>query len=164
MYESLEDIDRSREAMRRRIKALNAQHCSTARELQAILLEQAKLGKGLMRADVMRSLLRCFGNLIKNTPHDTGRLRAGWQISENSAELEWKPDVGEYNEFKNNIAAAIEQKTQDLSLTNADTIYIFNNVEYLLALDAGWSKRQAGNFIGLFLQELKAELQGLANK
>lgn len=163
MQGNIGDLDRSRAAMRRRIEELNRKNAKTAREIDVILKEQARLGVQLFRADVISALLGCFANLIIRTPVDTGRLRAGWQISGNSADIEWKPDAGEYDEFKNNVAAAIEAKIRSLSLSDADVIYIFNNVEYLLALNAGWSRHQAGNFIDLFLEELKAALENAAS-
>lgn len=57
----------------------------------------------------------------------------------------------------NNSLSAVEGQ-----LTQADIIWVYNNVEYVLALDAGWSKHQAGNFIALFLQELKSRLDAMA--
>lgn len=164
MYGSLDDINRTREAMRRRIAWLNKKNCKTAKEIDEILKEQVKLGKEIARADVIKALFKCFTDLIRRTPVDTGRLRAGWQVSGNSADIEWKPPPGIYPEYQNNdIAGILERKFNSANLSEADTIYVFNNVEYLLALNAGWSKNQAGNFIDLFLQELKAALEKAAS-
>ena len=50
------------------------------------------------------------------------------------------------------------------SLTEADVIYIVNNVEYIMMLEAGWSKKQPAAFIGNFLNTLKRELSALASE
>ena len=50
------------------------------------------------------------------------------------------------------------------SLTEADVIYIVNNVEYIMMLEAGWSKKQPAGFIGNFLNTLKRELNALASE
>ena len=47
-------------------------------------------------------------------------------------------------------------------LTQADAIHVTNNVEYLLALEAGWSAQAPNGFIGLFLERLRQRLNQLA--
>lgn len=161
----IEELDRSREAMRRRIALLDRQNAKTAKELQEILLEQVKLGKAITRTNVIIAVMKCFENLVRRTPVDTGRLRAGWQFSGNVGDIEWKaPPNGNYDEFKNSgaIERAIQSSIRNSVFGETDTLYVFNNVEYLLSLNAGWSRKQAGNFIDLFLQELKSVLEKLA--
>lgn len=157
MYGSLDDINRSREAMRRRIAWLNKKHAKTAKEIGDILKEQVELGVQLTRADVISAVLKCFANLIRHTPVDTGRLRAGWQFSGASSDIEYAP-----GKTDSEIKSALQNAIRDSVYNETDALYIFNNVEYVLALNAGWSKSQAGNFIDLFLQELKSELQKAA--
>ena len=55
-----------------------------------------------------------------------------------------------------------EMKSAQLS--QADVIYIINNVEYILALEAGWSVQPPKGFIGLFLKRVRSELNNLAAK
>lgn len=49
------------------------------------------------------------------------------------------------------------------ALSKADVIYIMNNVEYILPLEAGWS-RQSSGFWALFLSELSSQLEKAAER
>lgn len=160
------DIDRSRAAFRRRIEELNRKHCKDARELAKVLKEMTSLSRQELRQGIAAAVLQCFENLVIRTPVDTGRLRAGWRIGASGPVT--TPPKGQYPTFKadepsvrNAIkgACSLDGGTR---LTQADTLWIYNNVEYVLALNAGWSKDQAGGFIDLFLSELKTKLQKLA--
>lgn len=159
MYGSLEDINRSRESMRRRIEWLNKKNAKTVAELGKYLKEQVALGKKLMRDDVIAAILKCFANLVRRTPVDTGRLRAGWQFTGDVSNIEFMPGTS-----KSEIKRALNNSIRNSVFGETDALYVFNNVEYLLALNAGWSKRQAGHFIDKFLQELKGELQKAASR
>lgn len=152
------DINRSREAMKRRIAWLDKKQCKTVNELQTTLEEQARLGVQLWRESVIAAVLKCFANLQNRTPKDTGRLQSGWQMSGDPGDVNFVPGTtGE--EIRGAILGAIRHSV----FTEPDAIYVFNNVEYLLALNAGWSRHQAGNFIDLFLQELRQELNKLVS-
>lgn len=157
MYEGSEDIDRTREGMKRRIAELNKKNAKTAKEIGDILKEQVELGNQMIRLDVIKAVFDCFGNLVRRTPVDTGRLRAGWQFTGDISDIEFKPGT-----TKDEINRALQNAIRQSIFNDADALYVFNNVEYLLYLNAGWSKSQAGNFIDLFLQELKSELQKAA--
>lgn len=167
MYGSLDDINRTRIGLRRHIAWLNKKNVKTAKEIGDILKEQVELGNKLIRLDVIKAVFDCFRNLILRTPVDTGRLRAGWQFTGDISDIEWKPPVT-YDGYKDqlgfNIAGAIQKSIRNSIFNETDALYVFNNVEYLLALNAGWSKRQAGHFIDLFLQELKGELYKAASR
>lgn len=157
MYGSRDDINRTREGIKRRIEYLNKKNARTAKELGDFLKEQVKLGVELMRIDVIKAVMDCFSNLIRRTPVETGRLRAGWQFTGDISDIEFKP-----GETKAEIDRALQGAIRNSVFSETDFLYVFNNVEYLLALNAGWSKSQAGNFIDLFLQELRSELQKAA--
>lgn len=159
------DIDRSRDAMRRRIAELNNKQCETVKELQATLSELAILNIDFLRIAIAKSVLDAFGNLVRRTPVDTGRARASWMLS--NIDTSYIPKEGQYPEYKNDgsIKSAINealQKSVNGRLSDSDIIYVYSNVEYMLALNAGWSKKLPGGFIDLFLQELKSQLEGVA--
>lgn len=149
--------DRSRKAIRKRIEELNKKNAKSAAELGNMLKEQVRLGIKLVRADVIAAVMNCFTNLVRRTPVDTGRLRAGWQFTGDISDIEWKP-----GESAAEIQRALQGAIRNSVFNDTDALYVFNNVEYLLALNAGWSRSQAGNFIDLFLQELKSELRKAA--
>lgn len=150
--------DRSRAAMRRRIEQLNRQNARSVEELGRLLREQVELGTQLVRADVIAAVLKCFENLVRRTPYETGRLQAGWQFTGDISDVEFVPGIS-----PEEIQRALQNAVRQSVISDTDALYVFNNVEYLLALNAGWSKTQAGNFIDLFLQELKGELQRAAS-
>lgn len=166
-YDGWESIDRSREAFRKRIEELDKKHVKSAREISKIFREMTSLARQEIRCAITVSILRAFENLVRNTPVDTGRLRAGWRISDSGAAT--LPEKGIYPEFQDDnsislasiMASSIDQGTR---LTKADVLWIYNNVEYVLALNAGWSTRQAGGFIDTFLDEVKGELEKLARE
>ena len=151
------ELNRTREGMRRRIAWLNKKHCKTARELTDTLKEQAKLGREVMRLDAIAAVLKCFPRLIERTPVDTSRARAGWQITGSPGDIEFVP-----GKSSGAILRALRGAVRNSTFTAEDSIFVFNNVEYILALNAGWSKKQPGNFIDLFLQELRQELEKVA--
>lgn len=153
MYDSLDSLDRSRQAIKRRIEELNKKNAKTAEELGKYLKEQVALGKKLMRDDVIHAVFVCFYNLVRRTPVDTGRLRAGWQFTGDISDIEFKPDKS-----KEAINRSLQGAIRNSVFGDTDALYVFNNVEYLLEINAGKS-RQSSNFIDLFLQELRGELQ-----
>lgn len=160
-YPGADEINRTRAGFRRRMREINRLNIRDAKALDRAMKEWAGLAQQDMLLAIVAALLNCYGRLVQRTPVDTGRARAAWQIGTESTEK--KPPEGEYPQYKNNIAAAIEESLPSTkSLTEADIIYITNNVEYILALDAGWSRQQAGGFIGLFLQELRHQLEAAA--
>lgn len=159
-----ENLNRTREGMKRRIAWLNKKHCKTAKELADTLKEQAELGRGLMRIDVCAALLECFKILVNKTPHDTGRARNSWTISNTGTS--YIPEKRIYPEYQGEeVANAAAQALREVkgAIYESDVIWIYSNVEYMLALNADWSRKYAGNFIDLFLQELKRELNKAAS-
>lgn len=154
-----QELNRTREGMKRRIAWLNKKQCKTAKELTDTLKEQAELGRQLMRQDAIAAVLKCFPRLIARTPVDTARARSGWQITGSPGDLEFVPGKSQAA-----IQRALRGALRKSTFTAQDAIFVFNNVEYILALNAGWSKRQPGNFIDLFLQELRQELNKAAQR
>ncbi|MFT4300667.1 MAG: hypothetical protein QM579_02850, partial [Desulfovibrio sp.] len=103
------------------------------------------------------------GTLVQQTPVDTGRARAGWQIG--TAPTEWVPTSAQWDEYKGTGAVTRALASVPVEqLSQADVIYICNNVEYILALEAGWSAQAPSGFIALFIQRLNQQLTALAAK
>lgn len=167
MYPGWDSIDRSRAAFRRRIEELDKKHCKSAEELTATMREMTELATEELRCCIAIAIMQCFANLILRTPVDTGRLRAGWRIGEANATL---PGEGVYPVFKEKDQVVERHVKAGVSLDAGTRLYeanvlcVYNNVEYVLALNAGWSTKQAGGFIDLFLDELKGELAGIGGK
>ncbi len=147
-------MDRSRAAMRARIAELSQRHCKSEADLNASMRELLELGGEDARWDVLEAVYAAFRDLKKATPVDTGRARSGWQITDSYSEADSYcpgPDAASVN-------AAVQKAEKAMagaSLTKAQAVWVYNNVQYILALEAGWSKRQPGGFIGRFLAQLQ---------
>lgn len=147
-----------------RIDYLNRKVCRSGKELQETVTELVEAHKGLSRAVIAAAIVREFSELVKQTPVDTGRARAGWSIGTEPSE--WTPPPGVWEEFLTNgsIDSAVAKGLANKKLSDADVIYICNNVEYILPLEAGWSAQAPQGFIGKFLQRLNMQLTQLAAK
>ena len=140
------------EYWKRRIAGLDRKNCKTVKELRETLHQVAEAHAGFARTLVVAAVLSEYGQLVLETPKDTGRARAGWHVSPESSQ--WKPPGG-LEEYSPTVPDRVR-------LSQADVIHIVNNVEYILALEAGWSAKAPNGFIGLFLQRLKSELNRIA--
>lgn len=155
----------SAEWWKQRIAYLDRKQCKNGKELQETISQLVEAHAGYTRAAIVAAVVREFGLLVQRTPVDTGRARAGWQIG--TAPSEWVPSKAQWDEYKTDaqvkatLAKVIPPNTQ---LSQADVVYISNNVEYILALEAGWSAQAPRGFIGLFIQRLQQQLNALAAK
>ena len=156
--------EHTQEWWRDRIRQLDSKVCNNGKELQETLTALVEAHAGLARSAIAAAIVREFGELIKQTPVDTGRARAGWSIGTEPSE--WTPPPGVWEEFISNgfVDAAVAKGLTNKNLSEADVIYICNNVQYIMALEAGWSKQAPQGFIGKFLQRLNMQLTQLAAK
>lgn len=152
----------SRRELQRQMEEANDRICANGRDLKKAFQQwvNAAHEDGLLA--FLAQLADCYARLVQRTPVDTGRARAGWHIEGEPSE--WKPAPGEYEKAKAEAAAVISQEVLKLeALSKADVIYIMNNVEYILPLEAGWS-RQSSGFWALFLSELSSQLEKAAER
>ena len=156
--------EHTQEWWRDRIRQLDSKVCNSGKELQETLTSLVEAHAGLARAAIAAAIVREFGELIRQTPVDTGRARAGWSIGTEPSE--WTPPPGVWEEFLANgyIDAAVAKGLTNKKLSESEVVYICNNVEYIMALEAGWSKQAPQGFIGKFLQRLNMQLSQLAAK
>lgn len=151
-----------RHEFQRKMKEVNDRICANGRDLQQAFQQWADAAHEDGLLAFLAQLADCYGRLVQRTPVDTGRARAGWHIEGEPSE--WKPAPGEYEKAKAEAAAVISQEVLKLEdLSKADVIYIMNNVEYILPLEAGWS-RQSSGFWALFLSELSSQLEKAAER
>lgn len=92
----------------------------------------------MVSADLLkrRVALTVWAELIATTPVDTGRARAGWNMSAESPGAE-KPAEGAQS-------YPVPSATPP---ANAQTICIYNNVEYIVGLNAGTSTQAPALFV-----------------
>lgn len=129
-------------------------------ELRRAVEDWTRCGHSYALEAFLSALARCYSRLVRRTPVDTGRARAGWHIE--SAQDEWTPPSGGHG----GRAALGEQISReirklDLDWTRADVIWVMNNVRYIKGLEAGTSPQGAG-FFALFCEELKQQLEDAA--
>lgn len=153
----------SAEWWKQRIAYLDRKQCRNGKELQETISQLVEAHAGYTRAAIVAAVVREFGLLVQRTPVDTGRARAGWQIG--TAPTEWVPSKEQWDEYKGTgaVTRALESVPVE-QLSQADVVYISNNVEYILALEAGWSAQAPQGFIALFIQRLNTQLTALAAK
>ncbi len=158
---------------RQRIRTLEEKHCTTAAQLNATLKELMELSIGEMRAAIVGKIMAGFQALQSATPKDTGRAQAAWQITSDAGKIEYVPPFIKRpggrkakaggNDILPEYAKIIRESVPDgVELNKADIIYIVNNVEYIMMLEAGWSRQAPKGFIGNFLSTLRRELEALA--
>ncbi len=104
---------------------------------------------------VKRVAFTVFRKLVKMTPVDTGRARAGWFMQVDKPGDDIPPEGKKsYPPPKMTIRG---------KLGDYPVIVIYNNVPYIQALNDGHSKRAPANFVELALhetdQEIAAELK-----
>lgn len=158
-------IDRRRAEVRKRIAALDRQICKDAAEFNRVMAEIIKLKiEGDALFFVKTCVVECFSNIVQKTPVDTGRARASWTFGIGSEPLAKMPP-GQYPDFQGDtIDAAIEKHKSAIQSAPSDVAwYISNHLEYIEALEVGWSKQQPQGMVRLALQELTAKLQRYAN-
>lgn len=153
----------SAEWWKQREAELSRKVCRTGKELQETISQIIEAKAGYARAAMIAAVVREFGLLVQRTPVDTGRARAGWQIG--TAPTEWVPSKAQWDEYKGTGAVTRALASVPVEqLSQADVVYISNNVEYILALEAGWSAQAPQGFIALFIQRLNTQLTALAAK
>lgn len=157
MGAGLDEIDRRRSAFKRRLRELENIQTSDVRKLESALVEFVQVSQQLAWDMALSAVVNCFARLIQRTPVDTGRARSGWMLGTESTEA--VPPLGEYPEFKSDLSAAVNKTLSGVDLDEATAVYITSNIEYILFLEAGWSKQQAGGFIALFIAELTQQLE-----
>jgi len=88
---------------------------------------------------VKKAVFMLVSELINTTPKDTGRCAVGWQVSVDS-ESDYAPPPGDYRD-------AIDTSKFAGLLVATEVYNIENNVEYVLYLENGHSKKAPTGFI-----------------
>ena len=95
--------------------------------------------------------------IVQRMPKDTGRATANQQISINSLPL------GSVLEFDKSGNATISKGVDALARFKlGDTIFLYNNVEYIIPLEYGHSKQAPGGMFRVSFEEIVQHLGGVA--
>jgi len=124
-------------------------------DLSAFFAQLDAMHKGMteeLYVLIFRKLaLDIHGRVVVLTPRDTGRAQNGWAVSVRQASAFQPPEGAEkYGTAGDLLPGAIAALNE---LKFGDTVYITNNVVYILKLNDGHSKRAPAKFIELALSE-----------
>lgn len=111
-------------------------------------------------ADKVRRIvaLDLWGALVRYTNIDTGRARAGWSIGFDGQE-NWKPGVVAVSEgWKSGGAPLFSRPSPPSFLKGAQSVTVYNNVEYIVPLNYGNSKYGGGHFVEKAIAEVRARI------
>jgi len=90
---------------------------------------------------IRKVLFDLLGEIMKGTPVDTGRARGSWSMDTDWSE--WELPEGDYRNM--DLGAAVARIMQEVSLS--DHYVLFNNLDYIEALENGHSKRAPAGFV-----------------
>lgn len=97
-----------------------------------------------------------WGALVKNTPIDTGRARAGWSIGINGKD-DWAPgEIPVPEGWKKGRKPVYPKPSIPRIAKGSDFIMVYNNVEYIVPLNSGTSRRPGVFFVEKSVAEVKA--------
>ena len=110
--------------------------------------------EGISRA-VRKLVLDLHSNIVRRSPVDTGRFRANNQVSLNSI-----PSDAVLAFDKSGSATITVGESVMVRFEVGDTVFLYNNVEYALALEYGHSTQAPQGVYRLSVMELVAKLGG----
>lgn len=143
-------LSRARDAFAARVRDIAGKRVTSAQSLQ----REMDKAFGLIGMDakqvIIEILLEEFSQLQQSTPYDTGRAQAGWLISGEGSSWSFVPAEGQAQYHPQAPALG--------SLMKSDVIFVINNVEYILYLEAGWSKKQPAGFVARFLANCRRRI------
>ena len=158
------DLDSRLAKVRARMKRLENIHTKSADKFSQTLDELVKLkGEEEALLIIKKIVVDAFTRIVERTPVDTGRARAGWQFEVGKAQA-WTPPEGIYDalkdaETKRAIKAAVEDELKRIREASPEALWIISNhLDYIGALEAGWSKQAPSGMVAITLQELRRRL------
>ena len=126
----------------------------TLNELVRLKIQGEALGA------VKKIVVAAYENIVERTPVKTGRAKASWQFS-TSAPSDYVPPPGNY---KGEINAIVQKTVAEIFRANPEMWYISSNLEYIEALEAGWSDLAPQGMVALALQEMKHQMNSALGK
>lgn len=98
--------------------------------------------------------LDLFTQIIQRTPVDTGRARSNWQTTINT------PASGNLSSFDRNGSNALSQAARIAATADGDdTIWLVNNLPYIIRLEYGYSDQAPQGMLRLSVQQFRAALR-----
>lgn len=110
------------------------------------------------QAAVKREASNWFGEVVSLTPHDTYFAQSMWKYTVNR-----KPSGGSIKHPGGNYYTPARTPTF-YNFDVGDILYIYNNVEYIQALEDGWSSQAPANFANNSARRADRRLQRALNR
>jgi hypothetical protein len=117
-----------------------------------------------------------FGRIVRKTPVDTGRARASWNISVNQADRSLanvqttvKPGTTitktlQRRSVKAAVTALQNQTLGTFQMKPGDTIWISNNLPYIVKLEEGHSKQAPAGMVAVSIAEVNVSMSRLVQE
>jgi len=115
-----------------------------------------KLPEDTLRLALQKLALKALMGVVFKTPVDTGRARGGWQV-----ELNGSSESDNERTDKGGTVAIAEGTRVINQVGPFDTIWIYNNVPYILRLEHGSSAQAPNGMVKVTLAELALEIDEL---
>ncbi len=117
----------------------------------ALLTTASKLLPELLIEFQKQIVLQVLVGVVNRTPVDTGRARGNWQVSVSTASTS-------ILESRDVVGRETVQKGQDklASLGFAEIVWISNNLDYVVFLEAGSSNQAPKGMVAITLQEIQS--------
>jgi hypothetical protein len=102
-----------------------------------------------------RVALQVLTGVVEKTPVDTGRARGNWQVAIDTA-----ANTATINRDDAGGSIAISAGTAALtSVKPFSTVVIYNNVEYIVALEQGHSQQAPQGMVAVTIAEVEAQFR-----
>lgn len=102
-----------------------------------------------MVKDVAAAVLE---KVVRTTPHDTGQARANWQVAISTSKPATAQLLGHVDYDGDATIAEGKSKIYGTPRALGQTIFISNSLDYIKALNDGWSKQAPAGFVQLAVQ------------
>lgn len=110
-----------------------------------------------METIMKRVAFELFRNIVNRTPVDTGRARANWQLG-----IDKMPTSvvdGNYDDMAGMYQSFVRAKSAIFQVNGVKSIFIINNLEYIIPLEYGTSKQAPQGMVRITVAEYMDYIQ-----
>lgn len=151
-----EGIESRIEKVRKRIAALDKITTRDAKKFTRAINEIVALKTEEEALLIVKKVIfDMYSRIVDRTPVDTGRAAASWQVGIESEPSGKEPE----GNYRDKIPAIVAENIEKLYVAPAGIWFISNHLEYIEALEAGWSKQAPAGMVSLTLKELSRQLE-----
>jgi hypothetical protein len=129
----------------------------SAAGFSAALMELCNEVDGSVVAVIKKACFDLYAQIVKRTPVDTGRAKGSWGIGVEHSDAVLPP--GEYGD--NGVVQMVGDATDGVFSFNVndEQVVIYNNLEYIEALESGHSAQAPSGMVAISLAEFEAHFR-----